>query len=85
VTVDTKLADAYSLDIVIAFFSGKRSSQLVGLLPPREIALSSFHSLQKLPIIASCRSLGHVAVLINMTDHPPRSTNDHRLSKLLSH
>ncbi|KAI9399279.1 hypothetical protein POPTR_002G073450v4, partial [Populus trichocarpa] len=40
-TVGTKLADAYSLDIVIAFFSRKRSSQLTQASPH---ANSSFFS-----------------------------------------
>ncbi|KAL0286635.1 UNVERIFIED_CONTAM: hypothetical protein Sangu_2724700 [Sesamum angustifolium] len=43
----TELADAYSPRH--SFFSGKRSSRPVGLLPPRGIAPSGFRPLRKIP------------------------------------
>lgn len=46
------------------FFSGKRNSQPVNLLPLHIIALSSFRSLQKFLIAASHRNLGDVSVLV---------------------
>ncbi|KAL0291882.1 UNVERIFIED_CONTAM: hypothetical protein Scaly_2616000 [Sesamum calycinum] len=56
----TELADAYSPRH--SFFSGKRSSRPVGLLPPRGIAPSGFRPLRKIPTAASRRSLGRVSV-----------------------
>ncbi|KAG5599324.1 hypothetical protein H5410_030694 [Solanum commersonii] len=74
-----------SFVLLHCFFSEKRSSRAMGLLPPRDIALSGFLTLWRILTTAFCRSLGHVSVpmwliilsdqllIIALTRAPPRA------------
>jgi len=66
------------------FFSGKRSSRPVGLLPPRGIAPSGFRPLRKIPHCCLPWESGP-CLSPSVADHPLGPATDHRLGKLLPH
>ena len=66
------------------FFFRKRSSQPVGLLPPRGIALSGFHPLRKIPHCCLLEESG-LCLSPNVANHPFKPATDYRLGKLLPH
>ncbi|KAH1091754.1 hypothetical protein J1N35_019011 [Gossypium stocksii] len=66
------------------FFSGKISSQPVGLLPPYGIVSSYFRQLQRIPHCCLL-SESELYLSFSMADHSLGPAIDHRLGKLLLH